>query len=87
VRSSIASAWARERAALAAVARGEGPADRYVRGGHLLSLLLEARGHPFHAAVYTFLFLSADFLPAVRLTALGVWDVKRGRILRPSRRR
>jgi hypothetical protein len=31
--------------------------------------------------------MTADFLPSVRLTADGVWDVKRRRILRPSRRR
>jgi adenine deaminase len=61
--------WARERARLLAVARGAAPADRYVRGGLLLS-------------VYTLLFMTADFLPSVRPTADGVWDVKRRRILR-----
>jgi hypothetical protein len=30
--------------------------------------------------------MTADFLLSVRLTARGVWDVKRGRILRPGRR-
>ena len=30
--------WARERARLLAVARGEAPADRYVRGGLLLNV-------------------------------------------------
>jgi hypothetical protein len=71
----IARMWARERARLRAVARGAAPADRYVRGGLLLS-------------VYTGeIFMTADFLPSVRLTVDGVWDVKRRRILRPRRRR
>ena len=33
------------------------------------------------------LFLAADFLPEVRLSPLGVWDVKRSRVLLPRRRR
>jgi len=45
------------------------------------------RGYPFHDPLFTFLFLSADFLPAARLTPLGVWDVKASRVLLPSRRR
>jgi adenine deaminase len=49
--------------------------------------LLRERGHAFHDPIFTMLFLAADFLPAVRLTSLGVWDVKRGRIVQPSRPR
>jgi adenine deaminase len=49
--------------------------------------LLRARGYAFHDPIYTLLFMTADFLPSVRLSALGVWDVKRSRILLPSRRR
>jgi adenine deaminase len=52
-----------------------------------LAALLAARGHPFHAPLFTLVFLAADFLPAVRLTARGVWDVRGGRVLRPARRR
>ena len=52
-----------------------------------LQALLAARGHTFHDPIYTLLFMSADFLPSVRLTADGVWDVKRRRLLHPSRRR
>lgn len=48
---------------------------------------LAARGHAFHEPLFTLFFLAADFLPAVRLTPRGVWDVKRGRVLLPSRRR
>ena len=49
--------------------------------------LLAARGHPFHDPLFSLFFLTADFLPAARLTARGVWDVKRSRVLRPPRRR
>jgi adenine deaminase len=52
-----------------------------------LKALLAARGYRFHDPLFTLYFLVADFLPAVRLSARGVWDVKRGRVLRPSRRR
>jgi adenine deaminase len=65
------------RAELPAAARAEGE----------LRATLAARGYPFHDPFFTFLFLAADFLPAVRLSPLGVWDVKGGRVLLPSRRR
>jgi adenine deaminase len=52
-----------------------------------LRAALVARGYPYHEPLFTLLFLSADFLPAVRLTPRGVWDVKRSRVLLPSRRR
>ena len=48
---------------------------------------LAARGHAHHDPLFTLLFLSADFLPALRLTPRGVWDVRASRILLPSRRR
>ncbi|MBI4590907.1 MAG: adenine deaminase [Candidatus Rokubacteria bacterium] len=47
--------------------------------------LLKARGYPSHDLLFTLLFLTADFLPEVRLTARGVWDVKRRKVLSPSR--
>jgi adenine deaminase len=49
-----------------------------------LAALLAARGHASHDPLYSLLFMTADFLPSARLTALGVWDVRRGRVLRPS---
>ena len=52
-----------------------------------LHAALVARGYVHHAPVFSLFFLAADFLPAVRLSPLGVWDVKRGRVLLPSRRR
>jgi len=52
-----------------------------------LHALLRARGYAFHEPFFTLLFLAADFLPAVRLTPRGVWDVKAGRLLLPRRPR
>ena len=52
-----------------------------------LHAMLRARGHSFHDPFFTLFFLSADFLPAVRLSPHGVWDVKAGRVLLPARRR
>jgi adenine deaminase len=49
--------------------------------------LLVARGYTFHDPLFTLFFLAADFLPAVRLTPRGVWDVKQERVLLPRRRR
>ena len=50
-----------------------------------LKALLAARGYVFHDPIFTLYFMVADFLPAVRLSSRGVWDVKRGRVLAPSR--
>lgn len=52
-----------------------------------LRAVLVARGYAHHEPMFTLFFLAADFLPAVRLSPLGVWDVKRGRVLLPARRR
>jgi adenine deaminase len=48
---------------------------------------LAERGYAHHDPLFTMLFLAADFLPAVRLSPRGVWDVKRGRVLLPRRAR
>ncbi|HET7875428.1 MAG TPA: adenine deaminase C-terminal domain-containing protein [Methylomirabilota bacterium] len=52
-----------------------------------LRRLLAERGYPFHDPLFTLYFMTADFLPSVRLSSRGVWDVRRGRVLRPSRHR
>jgi len=52
-----------------------------------LAAALRARGHAHHDPLFSLFFLSADFLPAARLSPRGVWDVKRGRVLLPSRPR
>jgi adenine deaminase len=65
------------RGSLAEVAAGE----------DALRAALFARGYPHHEPLFTLFFLSADFLPAVRLTPRGAWDVKQSRVLLPARRR
>jgi adenine deaminase len=52
-----------------------------------LRAALEARGYAFHDPIFSLFFMAADFLPSVRLTPRGVWDVKGARVLLPSRRR
>ena len=52
-----------------------------------LRAALAARGYPHHDPLFTLFFLSADFLPHVRLTPRGVWDVRQARVLLPARRR
>jgi len=37
--------------------------------------------------MFTLFFLAADFLPSVRLSPRGVWDVKQARVLLPRRAR
>jgi len=48
---------------------------------------LADRGYAHHEPLYSLFFMAADFLPTVRLSPRGVWDVKRTRVLLPSRRR
>jgi adenine deaminase len=52
-----------------------------------LRAALTARGYPHHEPLFTLFFLAADFLPFVRLSPRGVWDVKQGRVLLPRRAR
>ena len=52
-----------------------------------LTRALADRGYAHHDPLFSMLFLAADFLPAVRLSPLGVWDVKRSRVLLPRRPR
>ena len=65
--------------------QGRPPSERVAERCKLARL--RERGYPFHDPFFTMLFLSADFLPAVRLSPRGVWDVKAGRVLLPARRR
>jgi adenine deaminase len=52
-----------------------------------LRAALVARGYPHHDPMFTLFFLAADFLPFVRLSPRGVWDVRQGRVLLPRRAR
>jgi adenine deaminase len=53
----------------------------------LLRETLAARGHAHHDPLFSLLFLSADFLPAIRLSPRGVWDVRAAKVLLSARRR
>ena len=53
------------------------------RNEHLSSRVADA-GYEFHDILYTLLFLTCDFLPALRLMPLGLLDVKTARVLIPA---
>ena len=61
--------------------------DEAARSEDELRRHLAERGYAHHEPLYSLFFLAADFLPTVRLSPRGVWDVKRSRVLLPSRRR
>ncbi|MEW6636916.1 MAG: adenine deaminase C-terminal domain-containing protein, partial [Actinomycetota bacterium] len=60
------------------------PFDRVVEQNRRLSRAVSEAGYEYHDILYTLLFLTCDFLPALRLTPLGVLDVKSGGILAPA---
>ena len=57
-----------------------GSLEEAAAGEDALRAALVARGYPHHEPLFTLFFLSADFLPAARLTPRGVWDVKQSRV-------
>ena len=63
------------------------PLERLADAEESLHAALDARGYPFHDPLFTLFFLAADFLPHVRLSPRGVWDVRRGEVLLPRRDR
>jgi adenine deaminase len=42
-----------------------------------------AAGYPFHDVLYSLLFATGDFLPELRLTPIGLLEVKSGAVLAP----
>ncbi|MDQ7828113.1 MAG: adenine deaminase C-terminal domain-containing protein [Armatimonadota bacterium] len=52
-----------------------------------LGAFLRARGYRHEDPTYTLFFLSFDSLPDLRLTALGIWDARAGRVLVPREER
>lgn len=62
------------------------PFEVTVRESKRIVELLDRRGHPYGDVLYTMLFLSCDFLPEVRVTLAGVYDVKARQALRSSRK-
>jgi adenine deaminase len=63
------------------------PLEDVATGEDGLRAALVARGYGFHDPLFTLFFLAADFLPYVRLSPRGVWDVRRGEVLIPAHRR
>jgi adenine deaminase len=49
----------------------------------LLSAITD-RGYPFHDILYSLLFITCDFLPGLRLTPRGLYDVQTHTILNPA---
>jgi len=58
--------------------------DTAVQSHDKLLSLMQERGFPFHDILYTLLFLVCDFLPGLRITANGLYDVKKDEIVVPS---
>ena len=57
-----------------------------VQENQKLSRVVEEAGYEHHDVLYTLLFLTCDFLPALRLIPLGLLDVKSSEILAPAER-
>jgi len=51
-----------------------------------LSRVVGEAGYEHHDILYTLLFLTCDFLPALRLTPMGVLDAKTSEVLVPAER-
>jgi adenine deaminase len=60
------------------------PFSEVVLGNQRLSRAVAQAGYEYHDILYTLLFLTCDFLPALRLTPLGLLDVKSSRALAPA---
>lgn len=54
-----------------------------VEANRRLSEEMKKRGYPFHDILYSLLFFTCDFLPSVRLTPLGLVEVKTGDVISP----
>jgi len=61
----------------------DGPFAQAVRVEEELWALAREAGYVHGDILYSLLFLTCDFLPDVRLTPLGFWAVKLGKVLRP----
>jgi adenine deaminase len=62
------------------------PFTRVVEHNRALSRVMARAGYEHHDILYTLLFLTCDFLPALRLTPLGLLDVKSAQVLIPAER-
>jgi adenine deaminase len=59
------------------------PFAEVVERNRRLSRVMAEAGYEHHDILYTLLFLTCDFLPALRLTPLGLLDVKSSQTLAP----
>jgi len=62
------------------------PFSKVVLDNRQLSRAVAQAGYEHHDILYTLLFLTCDFLPALRLTPLGLLDVKSSKTLMPVER-
>ena len=62
------------------------PFAEVVERNRLLSRVVAEAGYEHHDVLYTLLFLTCDFLPALRLTPLGLLDVKASETRAPAER-
>jgi adenine deaminase len=60
------------------------PFTGVVEHNRALSRVMARAGYEHHDILYTLLFLTCDFLPALRLTPLGLLDVKSAEVLIPT---
>jgi adenine deaminase len=56
--------------------------DRALEIERELTLHMKAAGYPFHDPLYSLLFASGDFLPELRLTPIGLLEVKSRTVVR-----
>ena len=56
--------------------------DRALQIERELTEQMRAAGYPFHDPLYSLLFASGDFLPELRLTPIGVLEVKSRTVVR-----
>lgn len=62
------------------------PFAEVARRNRELSRVVADAGYEHHDILYTLLFLTCDFLPALRLTPLGLVDAKSAEVLAPAER-
>ena len=63
------------------------PFTGVVEHNRALSSVMARAGYEHHDILYTLLFLTCDFLPALRLTPLGLLDAKSAEVLIPAEHR
>jgi adenine deaminase len=63
------------------------PFTGVVQQNRALSRVMARAGYEHHDILYTLLFLTCDFLPALRLTPMGLLDAKSAEVLIPAEHR